>query len=114
MSEAPLQRRFEALVEARYLEHRRVSDYAKELAVSTTHLSRVSRNATGYSALRIIEERMIREARRQLTYTNLTITEIAYALGYIDPAYFSRVFSRATGMSPREFRSPMVNSRVGG
>lgn len=108
VSDSPLQRRFEALVESRYLDHWTVSDYARELAVSTTHLSRVSRKAVGFSASRVIEQRMIREARRQLTYTNLTVTEIAYALGYSDPAYFSRVFAKATGFPPRDFRTRMV------
>ncbi len=102
--ETSLQRRFLALVEDQFLNHWSVTDYAAELAVSTTHLSRVMRNATGQAASRIIEARMVREARRQLAYTNLSIQQVAYALGYIDPAYFSRVFSRACGMSPRAFR----------
>ena len=54
---------------------------------------------------RIVEERLIREARRNLVYTNLPVSQIAYMLGYNDPAYFSRVFANATGMAPREFRS---------
>ena len=82
-----------------------MSDYARNLAVTPTHLSRVTRAATGLSASRLIEERIIREARRNLVYTNLPISTIAYELGYDDPAYFSRVFSRATGMSPRAFRT---------
>ena len=49
--------------------------------------------------------RVLREARRQLFYTNLSIAEIAYLLGYNDPAYFSRVFARATGMAPSAFRA---------
>jgi AraC family transcriptional activator of pobA len=48
---------------------------------------------------------MIREARRQLIFTNLGISQIAYALGYIDPAYFSRTFSKVTGLSPKAFRA---------
>jgi len=99
-----LQRRFEALVDAHFLKHWSVADYACALAVTPTHLSRVSRRTTGLPASRIIEERLVREARRLLTYTNITVTQIAYELGYIDPAYFSRVFSRATGLSPRRFR----------
>lgn len=97
--------RFEALLEARYLEHWTVAAYADALAVSPTHLSRVCRAATGRPATRLIEERVVREARRNLVYTGLTVSTIAYALGYADPAYFSRVFSRATGLAPREFRA---------
>lgn len=102
--DVPLQRRFETLVEQEYLNHWSVAEYADALSISPTHLSRVLRRATGQSASRIIESRMVREARRQLTYTNLSISQIAYALGYIDPAYFSRFFSKSNGISPRDFR----------
>lgn len=99
-----LQRRFERLVDERYTEHLSASDYAGMLSVTSTHLSRIMRQATGRSASATIEARVIREARRNLAYSNLSISEIGYQLGYSDPAYFSRVFRRATGQSPREFR----------
>ncbi len=83
-----------------------MADYARELAVTPpTHLSRVMRAATGRPASAAIEERIIREARRNLAFSNLSVQEVAYHLGYNDPAYFSRVFARATGgQSPRAFR----------
>ena len=52
----------------------------------------------------MIRDRVVREARRNLVYTNLSISTIASALGFDDPAYFSRTFAQATGLSPREFR----------
>lgn len=97
--------RFEALLERHYAEHWSVADYARALAVSPTHLSRLARQATGRPATRLIEERIVREARRNLIYTNLSISTIAYSLGYRDPAYFSRVFARATGLAPSKFRA---------
>ncbi|MFN4100383.1 MAG: helix-turn-helix domain-containing protein [Pararhodobacter sp.] len=100
--------RFEALVDRHFLEHWAVADYAAALAVSPAHLSRVSRNATGRPASALIEERLIREARRNLVYTNLSVSRIAYALGFEDPAYFTRVFTRATGVSPRAFRQRLA------
>jgi AraC family transcriptional activator of pobA len=103
-----LMRRFEALLERHYTEHWSVADYARHLAVSPTHLSRVARGATGQPASRLIEERLVREARRNLVYTNLPVSTVAYALGFADPAYFTRVFQRATGLSPREFRARMA------
>lgn len=102
--ESTLHRRFEALVEAHFSEHWPVARYAERLAVSPTHLSRVLRAATGQPASAIILERIIREARRNLAYSNLSIAQIAYALGYDDPAHFSKLFRRATGLSPRAFR----------
>ncbi len=85
----------------------RVSDYASALSVTSTHLNRVTRAATGDTASHLILNRMIREARRNLVYTNMPIATIAYALGFDDPAYFSRVYAAATGLSPRGFRTQL-------
>ncbi len=103
-----LGRRFNALLETRLLQHRTVADCARTLAVTPTHLSRVLRQATGQPASRLIEARLMREARRQLAYTSLQVASIAYTLGYADPAHFSRAFSRVEGLSPRAFRERLV------
>ena len=105
--EPALMERFRDLLQQHFADSWRVADYASAMAISPTHLSRVTRKATGYSASHLIEARGLREARRYLTYTRLTVASIAYALGYSDPAYFSRVFTRDTGKSPRAFRLEM-------
>jgi AraC family transcriptional activator of pobA len=102
--------RFEALLDLHFLQHWTVSRYASELSITPTHLSRLAHAATGHSASHLILERIIREARRNLVYTNLPISTIAYALGFNDPAYFSRLFSGATGQSPRSFRDKIHRS----
>ncbi len=96
--------KFEALLDAHFIEHWPVSRYAAALKITPTHLSRLSREAFGCPATHMIRDRIVREARRNLVYTNLPISTIAYALGFDDPAYFSRIFSNATGLSPSEFR----------
>lgn len=103
--ESNLFRRFEALLEQHHLERWTVADYAKALAITPTHLNRVTRASTGDTASHLILNRLIREARRNLVYTNLPVSAIAYALGFEDPAYFSRVYAAATGLSPRAFRA---------
>jgi AraC family transcriptional activator of pobA len=103
-----LLRRFETWVDTRLLEHPTVADCAHALAVTPTHLSRVLRAATGQPASRLIDARLMREARRQLAYTSLPVSTIAYTLGFADPAYFSRVFGRVEGMSPRAFRERLT------
>ena len=110
--ESNLVQRLRTLVEEHYLEQWRVADYARALSVSPTHLSRVTRAATGESALRLIEARSMREARRHLAYTNLSIATIAYALGYADPAYFTRVFTQDAGISPRAFRAQLSRQPI--
>ena len=104
-TDSDLFRRFEALLERRHLERWTVSDYAAALSVTPTHLNRVTRAATGDTASHLILHRMIREARRSLVYTDMPVATIAYALGFDDPAYFSRVYAAATGLSPRAFRA---------
>lgn len=104
MAESHLLQRFETLLEAHFREHWGVADYARALAVSPTHLSRVIRAATGESTSRQIDARVIREARRQLAFTHLSVSTISDTLGFGDPALFSRVFTRVTGRSPRAFR----------
>jgi AraC family transcriptional activator of pobA len=105
--ESNLVQRLRTLVEEHYLEQWRVADYARALSVSPTHLSRLTKAATGESALRLIEARSMREARRHLAYTNLSVATVAYAMGYADPAYFSRVFTQDAGLSPRAFRAQL-------
>ena len=100
--------RFEALLEQHFLEHWSVADYAATLSISPTHLSRLTKAAAGHAASELIQERLVREARRNLVYTNLSVSTIAYALGFNDPAYFSRLFAGATGLSPRRFREKVV------
>jgi AraC family transcriptional activator of pobA len=102
-----LVRRFEELLDQHLKDRWSVSQYAAALSVTPAHLSRVARSATGHCASDLILHRTIREARRNLVYTNLPISTIAYTLGFDDPAYFSRVYSTATGLSPSAFRESL-------
>lgn len=104
-------RQFETMLETHYLEHWPVTRYADALKMTPTHLSRLTRAAYGCPASQMIRDRVVREARRNLVYTNLTISTIAYALGFDDPAYFSRIFASATGLSPRQFRERIDKAR---
>jgi AraC family transcriptional activator of pobA len=108
---ADLIRKFEAMLETHYLEHCPVAHYAEALKVTPTHLSRVTREAFGCPASHMIRDRVVREARRNLVYTNLPVSTIAYALGFNDPAYFSRTFTLATGLSPSEFRDRIHSAK---
>lgn len=104
---SPLFHRFENLVEEHYRDHWRIADYADALGITPTHLGRLVRRQIGFSASKVIEDRLVREARGNLAYTSASVSEIAYALGFSDPAYFTRVFTRATGWSPSAFRAQL-------
>ena len=107
-----LVRRFEELLEQHLKDRWGVSQYDEALSVTPSHLSRVARSATGHCASDLILHRTIREARRNLVYTNLPISTIAYMLGFDDPAYFSRVYSTATGLSPSAFREALHSAEA--
>ena len=76
--------------------------------MTPTHLTRVARALTGRPASQLILERRLLEARRALAYTSMQVAEVAYMLGYADPAYFARVFAKASGESPSAFRARMT------
>jgi AraC family transcriptional activator of pobA len=108
--EGKLFRRFESHLEEHYRDSWNVGQYASTLSITPTHLSRICRAATGMPASKLILNRLVREARRYLVYTNLPISAIAYELGFKDPAYFTRLYAAATGLPPRSFRSRVQNS----
>lgn len=108
-----LVRRYLALVEQHYREHQPLSHYADALGVTPDHLSRSCRHATRQSALQILHERLMLEARRLLAYSSMPVAEVAQQLGYDDAAYFSKFFSRCVGNTPSDYRA-LVASGVRG
>jgi AraC family transcriptional activator of pobA len=103
-----LVRRYQALVEQHYGEHRPLVFYADLLAVTPDHLSRSCRNTMGQSAQQLLHERLLLEARRLLAYTEMPVAEVATQLGYADAAYFSKFFNRSLGHSPSAYRALMA------
>lgn len=82
----------------------RASDYAAEMGMSTGHLSRLCRTAKGLSASAYIEACLLQEACRLLAFTQLSVAEIGYRLGFPDPSYFSRRFRMGHGETPSLYR----------
>lgn len=99
-----LARDYRALVDRHFKEHWSVAAYASELAITPTHLNRVCRNVLGRSALEVIHDRLLLEAKRNLVYTSMTVKEVSNALCFSDPAYFTRFFAKKAGESPTAFR----------
>jgi len=81
-----------------------VAAYAEALDVTPTHLSRVCKARLGKSALTLIQDRLLFEARVLLADSDQPITAISESLGMASPAYFSRIFRAQAGMAPRQFR----------
>jgi len=92
------------LIEQHYTDHHPVSFYASRIGITAAHLNVLCRQAVGKSALDLIHERVLLEAKRKLVYTSMPVSVMAYAIGFADPAYFTRFFKRWAGMSPKDFR----------
>lgn len=77
---------------------------AEELHVSPVYLSDLLKTHTGKSTQQHIHDKLIEKAKEKLTTTNLSVSEIAYELGFEHPQSFSRLFRIKTNLSPMEFR----------
>lgn len=100
----PLVARFRALVERHYREHMSVADYAARLGTTASTLTRATRAHVGKPPAEIVNDRLILEARRNLAFSGASAAQIAYALGFADPAYFARFFKARTGQTTTAFR----------
>ena len=97
--------RFRAEVEQHYKEQWQVGQYAEALRATPTRLNRLCLKLSGKSAFDIAQDRLMLEACRKLTYLPASIASIAYELGFQDPAYFSRLFKKRMGVTPKAFRA---------
>ncbi len=77
---------------------------AEQLHLTSNYLSDALRSLTGQSAQQHIHEKLIEKAKGYLTTTNLTVSEIAYNLGFERSQSFNKLFKNKTEMSPLEFR----------
>ncbi len=107
-----LVQRYRALVELHLRRHPPLGYFAGQLQVTPDHLSRVCRSVTGLSALDLLHERMLVEARRLLACTDAPVAVVAQELGYADPSYFSRFFARRAGQSPLDYRAALLTGRA--
>lgn len=91
-------------LEESYARTRRVEDYAARLGYTPKTLTRACLAATGHSAKRVIDDRVVLEAKRLLTHTDWTVASISSALGFAEATNFSKFFVRNAGTAPLEFR----------
>lgn len=92
-----------------YHEPLRVSDLARQLRVHPYYLGQVIRKAYGQNFHSLLLEHRVKEAKILLLAGHYTVTEIAFKTGFHDSNYFSTVFRRLTGQSPRQFRERSAN-----
>lgn len=95
---------FKRLVREQFIQLKKPSEYAEKMNISVSYLNDTVKSITGFSATNFIQQEIFREAQRLLCYTNKSIKEIAFQLGYEDYKYFIRLFSKTIGVSPSNFR----------
>lgn len=103
----PNERRMElvsGLVQQHFRSHQPASFYAGALGISQAHLNRIVRSKTGHTMHELIANKLVDEAKRELLFTLASVQEIAFRLGFTEPGYFSRFFSKHTGVTPRDWR----------
>ena len=92
------------LVEAHFRDHLTLTEYAGRLSVTEARLNDICRRMADLPSKEIVHERLLQEARRLLRFSAVPVSEISYQLGFADPAYFSRFFTKRTGTPPSQFR----------
>ncbi|MCP1677805.1 4-hydroxyphenylacetate catabolism regulatory protein HpaA [Kerstersia gyiorum] len=103
-TELQLFHRFNQLLVAHCVDNWPLQRYADTLGLTTARLNLICRRLADMSSKQIIAERQLQEAKRLLLHSNQSVSQICFALGFQDPAYFSRFFSLRTGMPPVRFR----------
>lgn len=103
-AETKLFKDFSLLVEQNFKKLHSVTDYANRLGISPKSLTKHFQKIGVETPSDFIKNRIVTEAKRQLMYSSEAVKHIAFDLGFNDPAYFSRFFTKATGASPAQFK----------
>jgi AraC-like DNA-binding protein len=98
----------EAILDNNHQQLLTVKYIADQLRISPHYLSDKLKEMTGESAQKHIHTRMVEKAKHLLTGTTLSISEIAFRLGFEHMQSFSKIFKRKTGMTPRAFRNDIL------
>jgi AraC family transcriptional regulator, transcriptional activator of pobA len=93
------------LVNKYYLSKRTLTEYAELLNITTKHLTKCVKQASGETPTDFIQKMLVLEAKVLLKETSHSVAEIAYQLSFDDAAYFNRFFKQHTGVAPASFRN---------
>lgn len=99
-----IEEQFNKLLKANFKNWKSPSQYAGQLSISVSHLNDTINELTQSSVSKHIQNLSILEAKRQLYFTDRSIKEIGYEVGYEDPVYFGKLFKKITNTTPLQFR----------
>jgi len=95
---------FVQLLNKHFKEQSSLQFYADQMNLTQDQLSQVCKKGVGWSPKAIMQEKLLREAKRLLLFDSMSVKEIAYDLGFTEPTNFVKFFQQHTGTSPKNFR----------
>lgn len=99
------------LIEDHYKDHKPNSFFANQLNTSTRNMYDIAQRYANKSVKSLLKEKVLSESKRLLSLTSKSIKEISYELGFEDPSYFSRFFTKNLKVSPSEYRADLFRKR---
>jgi len=96
---------YRKLIKEEFRDFTKVKYYAGKLNISERKLQKVVMKLLGKSPKVLIDEYVILESKRLLVHESMNVKEVAYALGFDEPSYFTKFFKTKVGIAPRQFKS---------
>ncbi|MBK1897352.1 helix-turn-helix domain-containing protein [Chryseobacterium paridis] len=96
--------RFKVILQRDYKKEKKVSYYANELNISSRRLTEMTEYVLGKKAKHIIIEKLVNECKKALVFSNCTISEVSYELGFSNEGNFSNFIKKHTGKNPSELK----------
>jgi AraC family transcriptional regulator, transcriptional activator of pobA len=100
-------KQFKNLLDKHFSQNKTTTFFAQQLHITAHHLNLIAKDVTGKTASEVIRARSILEAKRLLTFTDKSVSEIAFELNYTDSSYFAKTFKTETNVSPMTFKTEM-------
>lgn len=100
-------KRFKQVLEKHFAENKTAGFYAAKLNITQHHLNLICKEITNSTTTEIIRARSVLEAKRLLTFTDKTISDIAFELNFTDSSYFAKTFKAFTQQTPQDFKTLM-------
>jgi AraC-like DNA-binding protein len=101
-------RKLEQLVEQNYVRMKQPRQYADLMNLSPSYLNSICKKTLGKTLTDIISDRIVLEAKRLFSYTDLNVNQVSSRLNFSDPSYFIRFFRKQTQLTPEQFKGSLV------
>ncbi|SHM85783.1 AraC-type DNA-binding protein [Chitinophaga sp. CF418] len=108
--EGEIARKFMTMLKQQFITRKKVADYADALSVTPNYLNSAIKKVTGFTASYQIHKLIILEAKRRMLYSDCSLKEIAFDLGFDNQAHFSKFFKSKTGMNFTRFKHSLADA----